>query len=147
MAKHILLSFLFLMLCFFSNAQQIKSGYGLQKKNWAKTKATIIFCGKEEGFVLLDSLLLKPTIFVAPPYFLNSLSFNFSGSGWVNPFLTGLMLSNSSINSNTVDLKFVKKAFDKCKDGTKIGLVNIKVKKDNIIYDVPDIIFTVKENL
>jgi hypothetical protein len=143
MAKYIFLSFLFIMIYFFSNAQENKSGYGFPQKNWVKTKPIIIFCGKESGEIPLDSISLESIISVNSPYSFHSLSIVFGGAGFVSPILVGYG-SSSKDKITFYKLSSFKELLKKCRAGTKIGLTNIQVIKDRTIYDAPDVTYTVK---
>ncbi len=142
MAKIIFLSPLFIMICFFSNAQQNKYYNGLSKKNWVKTKPFITFCGKEAGAVLLDSISVKSLITIKNPYTFRGLSINFGGVGFQSPILVGYGASTKE-SITFYKVSPFQEIIKKCQIGTKITLTNIKVFKDKIIYDVPDVTYIV----
>ena len=89
MARFVFLFFFSLISYFFSNAQENKSGYGLPKKNWVKTKPFITFCGKERGEILLDSISVDSLITIKSPYSFRCLSIVLGGAGFLNPILVG----------------------------------------------------------
>jgi hypothetical protein len=143
MYKLLTLLFIFCIIGLFSYAQENKSGYGLPKKNWVKTKPIIIFCGKESGEILLDSISVESIISVKSPYSFHSLSIVFGGAGFVNPILVGYG-SSSKDKITFYKLSSFKDLLKKSKAGTKIGLTNIQVIKDKTIYDAPDVTYIVK---
>ena len=144
MARFVSLFFFFLMSCFFSNAQENKSGNGLPKKNWVKTKPYITFCGKEGGAVLLDSISQESLITIKSPYSFQQLSVMFSGVGFLNPRLIGFVASTSKNIITHYPLSSFQDVIKKCRSGTTITLTDIQVFKDKIIYDVPDVAYIVK---
>ena len=143
MARFVFLFFFFMMSYFFSNAQENKSGNGLPKKNWVKTKPYITFCGKEGGAVLLDSISQESLITIKSPYSFQQLSVMFSGVGFLNPILVGY---SAAIKDTVTSYKLssFQDVIKKCRSGTKITLTDIQVFKDKIIYDVPDVAYIVK---
>ena len=144
MAKIIFLSSLFIMFCFFSNAQKNKYYNDLSKKNWVKTKPFITFCGKEAGVVLLDSISEKSLITIQSPFTFHSLSINFGGAGFQSPILVGYG-SSTKDNITFYKLSPFQDLIKKLQTGTKITLTNIQVLKDKIIYDVPDVSYIVNK--
>jgi hypothetical protein len=122
----------------FSFAQE-KVNITSTKKNYLKTKPNITFCGKTEGFVLLDSLLKVKNILKPTAYTLKSVSIYIGGGkGYSQPLI-------ASVEGNS--LSALAKIFKRCTEGTRIVFMNIKIAKGNIIYDAPDMNFTVKEKL
>ena len=142
MVKFGFLFFLFTISHFFSNAQENKSGYGLSKKNWVKKIPFITFCGKERGKVLLDSISVQSIITIENPYTFQSLSIIFGGAGFLSPIIVGYGVSKKD-NVTFFKLDSFQDIIKKCQAGTKITLTNIKVSKDKIIYDVPDVTYIV----
>jgi hypothetical protein len=138
MYKLLTLLFIFCITCLFSYAQE-KVNITSTKKNYLKTKPYITFCGKTEGFVLLDSLLKVKSILMPEAYTLKSVSVYIGGGkGYSEPLIASLT-ENSLIALTNI--------FKRCTEGTRIVLMNIKILKDKIIYDAPDMDFTVKDKL
>ncbi len=140
MNKFLIFSFALIILSQASVAQQKI----IAKKNYVKTKPNMLFCGKNEGFILLDSLKGTPILSVPAPYTLISTSVIFGGAGFVSPRIGTLM---NGPNSGNLHLTALTDLLKFCTDGTKIAFLEIKLKKDKIIYDAPDMIFIVKQKL
>jgi hypothetical protein len=138
MFKRLIFLFLFCMSSIFSFAQE-KVLITSNKKSYLKNRPNITFCGKREGSILLDSLLHAKAILVPDTYTLKSVTIYFGGG---NGLSEAVMASLSGNN-----LSPLSSIIKRCKQGTKIFLVNIKIIKENTIYDAPDMSFTVKEKL
>jgi hypothetical protein len=138
---HKLLFFLFIF-CFVSmfSFGQVKAIIkATNNKSYLKTKPNITFCGKTEGYVLLDSLLKAKNILMPDDMTLKSVSIYIGGGkGFLQP-----VIASTAGNS----LSALAKMFKRCTEGTRIVFMNIKILKDKIIYDAPDMNFTVKEKL
>jgi hypothetical protein len=138
MYKRITFLFIFCLLSMFSFSQE-KVVITLNKKNYLKTKPNITFCGKTEGYILLDSLLKVKNILMPDGYKLKSVSIYFGGGkGYSEPVIANI--EGSSLGA-------LDKIFKRCTEGTRIVFMNIKMLKGNIIYDAADMNFTVKEKL
>jgi hypothetical protein len=138
MYKLLTLLFIFCITGLFPYAQE-KANITSTKKNYLKTKPYITFCGKTEGFVLLDSLLKVKSILMPDGLTLKSVSIYIGGGkGYSQPIIASL--AGNSLSALT-------KMFNRCTEGTRIVLMNIKILKDKIIYDAPDMSFTIKEKL
>jgi hypothetical protein len=138
MYKLLTFLFIFCAISIFSFAQE-KAIVASNKKGYLKTKPNITFCGKTEGYVLLDSLLKAKNILMPDGYTLKSVSIYIGGGkGYSEPVIASLV-GNS--------LSTLTKIFMRCKEGTRIVFMNIKIVKENIIYDAPDMNFTVKDKL
>ena len=138
MCKLLTLLFIFCELSIFSFAQE-KAIVASNKKVYLKTKPNITFCDKTEGYILLNSLLNAKNILMSNAYTLKSVSIYIGGGkGYSEPVIA--TLAGNSLSALT-------KIFKRCSEGTRIVFMNIKILKDNIIYDAPDINFIVKEKL
>ena len=138
MYKGIAFLFIFCVIGFFSYAQE-KVNITSTKKNYLKIKPYITFCGKTEGFVFLDSLLKVENILMPAAYKLKSVSIYIGGGkGYSQPVIASVAGNSLSALTNI---------FKRCSEGTRIVFMNIKILKDNIIYDAPDMSFTIKEKL
>ncbi len=135
-----LLTFLFIFceISTFSFAQE-KAIIASNKKVYLKTKPNITFCGKTEGYVLLDSLLKAKNILMPDDLTIKSISIYIGGGkGYSEPVIANLTGNSLSALTNI---------FKRCSEGTRVVFMNIKMLKGNIIYDTPDMNFTVKEKL
>lgn len=138
MFKLLTLLFIFCELSIFSFAQE-KTIVASNKKVYLKTKPNITFCGKTEGYILLDSLLNAKNILMPNTYTLKSVSIYIGGGkGYSEPVIVNL--AGNSLSALT-------KIFKRCHEGTKIVFMNIKIENNKKIYDAPDMSFTIKEKL
>ena len=140
MLKRLILLLTFFTCCKFVFAQ----GSGVAKKNYVKTNPNMLFCGKNDGFILLDSLKGTPVLSVPVPYTLISTTLILNGAGFSSPKIATLF---SGPNSRSLRLDALGELLKQFTVGTKIAFLNIKIKKDKIIYDAPDMIFIVKDKL
>jgi hypothetical protein len=139
MFKHLTFLFTFCVVSIFTFAQEKAITTLNNKKSYLKTKLNITFCGKTEGSILLDSLLNAKEILIPDTYSLKSLTIYFGGG---NSLSEAVMASLCGKN-----LSALSSIIKRCRQGTKIFFVDIKIIKDNKIYDAPDMSFTVIEKL
>jgi hypothetical protein len=138
MYKRLSFLFIFCVMSMFSFAQE-KVMTASNKKNYLKNKPNITFCGKTEGYILLDSLLKVKNILMPDGYKLKSVSIYFGGGkGYSEPVIANI--EGSSLGA-------LDKIFKRCTEGTRIVFMNIRITKAGIIYDASDMNFTVKEKL
>jgi hypothetical protein len=131
--------FIFCFVSIFSFGQEKAIIKVTNSKSYLQTKPYITFCGKTEGFVLLDSLLKVKSILMPEAYTLKSVSIYIGGGKEYSQPVIASLAGNSLIVLTNI--------FKRCSEGTRIVFMNIKILKDNIIYDAPDMNFIVKEKL
>jgi hypothetical protein len=147
MYKPLIFLFIFCAASIFCFAQEkliVNKGVGKvlskQEKNkeYLKQIPVTTFCGIDNGVILLDSLKKVNDFFIQPPYTLKSVSVYFGGTGFNQPIVASIF---------DTGLSAFEDLFKRCKEGTRIAFINIKIVKANKLYDAPDMIFTIKEKL
>jgi hypothetical protein len=139
------LVFLFMFCCtvllVFSQKKGVDKAVSVKEKNYNHLKSLPVttFCGKTGGFILLDSIKKTQGFLISPLYTLKSASVYFGGSGFTNPIVVSI--ASTSLGGGMADL------FKRCREGTRIAFINIKVINANKIYDATDMIFTIKDKL
>jgi hypothetical protein len=108
-----------------------------EEKNYSqlKVKPIITFCGVARGPIFQDSLKTVKSLFITAPFKLKSATVYFGDHDVIT----------SSLNSSNLSSLF--ELFKRCQDGSIITFTQIKLIKGTLIYDAPDMTFTVKEKL